>query len=146
VEKEPPAFVYRQLARHESPAGLFCPLRHVMRAPSSLRESVLLIHVAGFNLGVLMRALMGCGTPRERTEAARNAFLFVVQTDSATAIVIIADIGGAQVMLAVVAPEHKVIKLRLGHRAVKAGGKGAAEVAKQLGVSRASIYRLFADA
>lgn len=66
-----------------------------------------LIHVAGFNLGVLMRALMGCGTPRERAEAARNAFLFVVQTDSATAIVIIADIGGAQAMPAVVvALEH----------------------------------------
>jgi Transposase DDE domain len=55
-----------------------------------------LIHVAGFSLGVLMRALMGWATPRERAEAARNAFLFVVQTDSATAIVIIADIGGAQ--------------------------------------------------
>lgn len=66
-----------------------------------------LIHVAGFNLGVLMRALLGCGTPRERAEAARNAFLFVVQTDSMTAILLIAGIGGAQAMLAVVvAPEH----------------------------------------
>jgi transposase len=62
-----------------------------------------LIHVAGFNLGVLMRALVGCGTPRERAEAARNAFLFVIRTDSATGIVIIADIGGAPAMLAVIA-------------------------------------------
>lgn len=62
-----------------------------------------LIHVAGFNLGVLMRALVGCGTPRERAAAARNAFLFVIRTDSATAIVIIADIGGAPAMLAVIA-------------------------------------------
>ena len=40
-----------------------------------------LIHVAGFNLGVLMRALMGRGTPRELVDAARGAILFVVQTD-----------------------------------------------------------------
>ena len=45
----------------------------------------------------------GCGTPRERAEAARNAFLFVIRTDSATGIVIIADIGGALAMLAVIA-------------------------------------------
>jgi len=62
-----------------------------------------LIHVAGFNLGVLMRALVGCGTPREHSEAARNAFLFVIRTDSATGIVIIADIGGALAVLAVIA-------------------------------------------
>ena len=35
-----------------------------------------LIHVAGFNLGVLMRALIGCGTPRESAETARKR-LFV---------------------------------------------------------------------
>jgi hypothetical protein len=40
-----------------------------------------LIHVAGFNLGVLMRALHGQGTPREAAEA-RIAFIFVVQTDA----------------------------------------------------------------
>jgi Transposase DDE domain len=39
-----------------------------------------LIHVAGFNLGVLMRALHGQGTPREAAEA-RAAFIFVFQTD-----------------------------------------------------------------
>src|SRR5512136_2197712 len=62
-----------------------------------------LIHVAGFNLGVLMRALVGCGTPREHSEAARNAFLFVIRTDSATGIVIIADIGGALTRLTIIA-------------------------------------------
>ena len=62
-----------------------------------------LIHVAGFNLGVLMRALVGCGTPRERAEAARTAVLFVIRTDSATGIVIIADIRGAPAMLAIIA-------------------------------------------
>ncbi len=40
-----------------------------------------LIHVAGFNLGVLMRALHGQGTPREAADA-RAAFIFVLQTDS----------------------------------------------------------------
>jgi hypothetical protein len=39
-----------------------------------------LIHVAGFNLGVLMRALHGQGTPREAAEA-RAAFIFVLRTD-----------------------------------------------------------------
>ena len=36
-----------------------------------------LIHVAGFNLGVLMRALHGQGTPREVAEAL-SAFIFVL--------------------------------------------------------------------
>ena len=40
-----------------------------------------LIHVAGFNLGALMRALHGQGTPREAADA-RAAFIFVLQTDS----------------------------------------------------------------
>src|SRR5487761_2585634 len=44
-----------------------------------------LIQVAGFNLGILMRALLGCGTPREAADA-KNALLFVIQTDVATAI------------------------------------------------------------
>ena len=39
-----------------------------------------LIHVAGFNLGVLMRALYGQGTPREAADACA-AFIFVLQTD-----------------------------------------------------------------
>ncbi len=50
-----------------------------------------------------MRALMGCGTRRERAEAARCAFLLVIRTDSVTGVVIIADIGGALAMLAVIA-------------------------------------------
>ena len=40
-----------------------------------------LIHVAGFNLGVLMRALHGQGTPREAADAFAT-FIFVLQTDS----------------------------------------------------------------
>ena len=40
-----------------------------------------LIHVAGLNLGVLMRALHGQGTPREAAEAV-YALIFVVQIRS----------------------------------------------------------------
>jgi transposase len=64
-----------------------------------------LIHVAGFNLGVLMRALFGCGTPREAASV-RSALLFVIQAEGMMAIVMIATVDGEIAMLvAVVAPE-----------------------------------------
>jgi hypothetical protein len=60
-----------------------------------------LIHVAGFNLGILMRALFGRGTPREAADA-RNALLVIIQTDAALAIAIFAIIDGAPAMLVIV--------------------------------------------
>ena len=64
-----------------------------------------LIHVAGFNLGILMRALFGQGTPREAASA-RNALLFVVQTDAALVIAMIPDVDGEMAaLLIVVAPD-----------------------------------------
>ena len=57
-----------------------------------------LIHVAGFNLGILMRAIFGRGTPREAASV-KNAFLFVIQSDVALAIAIIAEIDGETTML-----------------------------------------------
>ena len=64
-----------------------------------------LIHVAGFNLGILMRALFGKGTPREAASA-NNALLFVIQSDVALAIAIMAEIDGKAAMLVItVAPE-----------------------------------------
>jgi transposase len=64
-----------------------------------------LIHVAGFNLGILMRALFGCGTPREAASV-KNALLFIIQTDGAMARAIIAEIDGETSMLVtIVAPE-----------------------------------------
>jgi transposase len=64
-----------------------------------------LIHVAGFNLGILMRALFGQGTPREAASA-RNALLFVVQMDAALVIATIPDVDGEMAaLLIVVAPE-----------------------------------------
>ena len=59
-----------------------------------------LIHVAGFNLGVLMRALIGQGTPREAAEA-RAAFIFVLQTDAPLAFGLIAVIDGQLAALVV---------------------------------------------
>jgi hypothetical protein len=60
-----------------------------------------LIHVAGFNLGILMRALFGSGTPKEAASA-NTAFLVLVLTDAALALVLIADIGGETALLVVI--------------------------------------------
>ena len=59
-----------------------------------------LIHVAGFNLGVLMRALYGQGTPREAAEA-RVAFIFVLQTDALLVFGLIAVIDAKPAALVV---------------------------------------------
>jgi transposase len=64
-----------------------------------------LIHVAGFNLGILMRAIFGQGTPREAASA-RSAIVLVVQAGSAPAIAVISVIDGEAAMLAIIiAPE-----------------------------------------
>jgi hypothetical protein len=60
-----------------------------------------LLHVAGFNLGILMRALFGCGTPRQAASAS-SALLFVIQTDVALALAMIADVDGEIAILVVV--------------------------------------------
>ena len=59
-----------------------------------------LIHVAGFNLSVLMRALYGQGTPREAAEA-RVAFIFVLQTDALLVFGLIAIIDAKPAALVV---------------------------------------------
>jgi transposase len=60
-----------------------------------------LIHVAGFNLGILMRALFGCGTPREAASASR-AVLFVLQTDAMLLLAFIGEFDGERAMLLIV--------------------------------------------
>ena len=47
-----------------------------------------LVHTAGYNLGLLMRALFGAGTPREAA-AIRNAVLFVIQGADTIAFVLV---------------------------------------------------------
>ena len=61
-----------------------------------------LIHVAGFNLGVLMRALHGQGTPREAAEAA-YAFIFALRTDAALAFGLIAVVDRQFAILVLIA-------------------------------------------
>ena len=79
-----------------------------------------LIHVAGFNLGILMRALFGSGTPREAASA-KSTLLFVIQLDAALAIAIVANIEGKPAMLVIiVASRNRLINERLHHRADKA--------------------------
>src|SRR5580698_653825 len=48
-----------------------------------------LVHVAGHNLGILMRLLIGAGTPRQAAARA-FAYLFVVYTAEAVAIILVA--------------------------------------------------------
>ena len=47
-----------------------------------------LVHTAGYNLGLLMRALFGAGTPREAA-ALQNAVLFVIQGADTVAFVLV---------------------------------------------------------
>ena len=66
-----------------------------------------LIHVAGFNLSILMRALYGQGTPREAAEAL-YALFFVLQSDAALAFALIAavDAQPAAIVIVVANPER----------------------------------------
>jgi transposase len=51
-----------------------------------------LVHVAGHNLGILMRLLIGAGTPREAV-AKVLAYLLFVRTEEAVAIILVAASG-----------------------------------------------------
>ena len=64
-----------------------------------------LVHVAGCNLGILMRALFGRGTPREAANAG-STLLFLIHTDIALAVAIVTMIEGKAAMLVItVEPE-----------------------------------------
>jgi transposase len=64
-----------------------------------------LIHVAGFNLGILMRALHGQGTPREAAEAL-YALFFLLQTDRELAFAMFAAVDGQLAAIFVVVAER----------------------------------------
>jgi transposase len=64
-----------------------------------------LIHVAGHNLGILMRLLIGAGTPKEAAARGR-AFLFVNYRDDTLAIVVLfLDEAGAGILVVTVTAE-----------------------------------------
>ena len=60
-----------------------------------------LVHVAGYNLGILMRALFRAGTPKAAADA-RFAFLFVIQTAETIAFVLLAASDAETAALVVV--------------------------------------------
>ena len=66
-----------------------------------------LLHVAGYNLGLIMRALNGHGTPREAAAARNLALAVVLPTDDALILVVIAlgddDADGAVLIVLVAA-------------------------------------------
>jgi DDE family transposase len=64
-----------------------------------------LIHVAGHNLGILMRLLIGAGTPKEAAARGR-AFLFVNYRDDTLAIVVLfLDEAAADILVVTVTAE-----------------------------------------
>ncbi len=58
-----------------------------------------LLHVAGHNLGLLMRLLIGAGTPKEAAARGRGLILLVLLPDGSI-LVMLATIGGNQAVLA----------------------------------------------
>jgi transposase len=64
-----------------------------------------LVHVAGHNLGILMRWLVGVGTPREAADRGL-AHLFFVDTEEAVAIIlVVASPDGFAILVIVVTAE-----------------------------------------
>ena len=61
----------------------------------------LLVHVAGHNLGLLMRLLVGAGTPREFLARA-SAHLVVLATADGAALAIVAVTTGTEAAMLVV--------------------------------------------
>ena len=64
-----------------------------------------LVHVAGYNLGILMRALFGAGTPKE-VASFTNALVFVIHAADAIAIVVVAAFDAEiAVLILAIAPD-----------------------------------------
>ena len=63
-----------------------------------------LVHTAGYNLGLLMRALFGAGTPREAA-AIQNAVLFVIQGADTIAFVLVIAFNTEIATLVVPSPQ-----------------------------------------
>ena len=60
-----------------------------------------LVHVAGYNLGLLMRLLVGAGTPREFLARASARLLVLATADGAALIILAVASGSDAAMLAV---------------------------------------------
>jgi transposase len=64
-----------------------------LRGQENVHERYL-IHVAGHNLGILMRLLIGAGTPKEAA-ARGKLLLLVLLSENSTAIFVLASDGGS---------------------------------------------------
>ena len=58
-----------------------------------------LVHVAGHNLGILMRLLIGAGTPREAAARGRAYLLFVYTEEAVAIILIVASPDGFEILV-----------------------------------------------
>ena len=77
-----------------------------------------LVHVAGYNLGLIMRLLVGAGTPRELLAGASAHLLVLTAADAVTGILIVVT-GTEAAMLVVSVEPEPTTEGRLPQRAVK---------------------------
>ena len=71
-----------------------------LRGGENLKKRYL-VHVAGYNLGLIMRLLVGAGTPREFLARAAAHLLALATTDGAVLVVLVVVIGAEAAMLVV---------------------------------------------
>jgi hypothetical protein len=71
-----------------------------LRGRENLRKRYL-VHVAGYNLGLVMRLLVGAGTPREFLARASAHLLALATADGAALVVLIIASGTETAMLVV---------------------------------------------
>ena len=64
-----------------------------------------LVHVAGHNLGILMRLLIGAGTPREAAAHALAYVFFFCIDEAVTVVLVAASYDGFAVMVMAVADD-----------------------------------------
>ena len=65
-----------------------------------------LVHVAGHNLGILMRLLIGAGTPRETAARGLAYLLFVYTEDAVVFILVVAARDGLAILAIAITADH----------------------------------------
>jgi transposase len=76
-----------------------------------------LVHVAGHNLGILMRLLIGAGTPREAAARGPAYLLFVYTQDAVVVILVAAARDGLAILAIAITRRPRLIKAGLQQRA-----------------------------
>jgi len=77
-----------------------------LRGVENLKKRYL-VHVAGYNLGLIMRLLVGAGTPREFLARASAHLLLLTTDDGAAAILVVATGTEAAMLVVSVQPEPR---------------------------------------